>query len=317
MQTYLKSRPAWIQLLIFLGIAFALFIILSLVGALLLSTMTGISLLDVGKLDRMQTNPKMIYFIRGLILVQFLSLFLIPSLLFAKLSDPRPGQYLGMRAPSKAAFWILALAAMLVAFPLTEWLGYLNQQMSLSHTLQNWMKTKEEEANRQIQFMLSRHTPEQLILNIAFIALTAGIGEELFFRGVLQRIFIRWTRNPWAGILITATLFSAFHFQFFGFLPRLLLGVILGAIYWYSGSLLTAMLAHFLYDAAIIVIVYFQPHMIEQADKTLIDPSRLAIMGGISTVFLILVIRLMKRISTRRYEDVYKEDLPATDNFSF
>jgi membrane protease YdiL (CAAX protease family) len=137
----------------------------------------------------------------------------------------------------------------------------------------------EEEAARQIKFMLQKRNPVELLKNLLFISVFAGIGEELFFRGILQRLLIRVTKNPWMGIILTAAIFSGIHFQFYGFLPRLLLGVLLGAIYWYSGSLWVAILAHFLYDAAIILLVYFNPQMLENPDATLLPGPAMAATG--------------------------------------
>src|SRR5207248_7937312 len=158
-----------------------------------------------------------------------------------------PLQYIGLKPPNKYLFLILAIAIMIIAIPLVEYTGILNQQMTFGGTTQKWMKSMEEDAAKQIQFMLHKHTPSELILNLIFISLFAGIGEELFFRGILQRLFIRAFKNPWAGIIVTALIFSGFHLQFFGFVPRFLLGILLGLIYWYSGSLWAAIAAHFTY----------------------------------------------------------------------
>src|SRR4051812_18773258 len=106
-----------------------------------------------------------------------------------------------------------------------------------------------------IQFMLKERTPAELAKNLLFILLFAGGGEELVFRGILQRMVIQKTQNQWMGFVLPAAFFSGIHFHFYGFFPRLFLGILLGAIYWYSGSLWVAILAHFLYDAAIIVVV--------------------------------------------------------------
>jgi membrane protease YdiL (CAAX protease family) len=317
MQTYLKTKPVWMQLLIFIGMAFGIFISLSFAGAIVLSNITGIALTEMADVKQWDSqDPKMIYFIRGLLLIQFLGLFVIPSHLFAFLSDPHPLQYLGLKRPFSRRYWILGIVSLLLAIPLADYLGMLNQQMSLGD-VQDWMKTREEDAASQIKFMLARHTPEQLILNLLFIAVFAGIGEELFFRGILQRLFIRAFRVPWAGIIFTAILFSAFHLQFFGFLPRLLLGILLGAVYWYSGSLWTAILAHFFYDALIIVILYFNPQMIEHPEKSIIDPSQIALMAIVSGILTLLVIRQMKKSSKASYQDTYRDEFSPPDRLSF
>src|SRR5215218_1624650 len=318
MQTYLKSRPVWIQLLLFIGVAFGIFIVFSIIGMSILSSITGISLFelqDVNKWD--STNPNMIFYIRGMLLIQFLGLFTIPSLLFGYFSDPQPAKFLGFRPPHASNYWVLGLAALLISIPFVEYMGLLNQKMVVGGAAQKWMKTMEEEAAKQIQFMLARHKPSELFLNLIFISLFAGVGEELFFRGVLQRLFIKLTRSPLIGILITAILFSGFHLQFFGFLPRLFLGILLGALYWYSGSLWTAILAHFLYDALIIIVVYFKPEMIKDTNATMVDPAQLTIMALVSAVLTFLIVLQLIRKSKTTYPAVYKDDHPPQDELSF
>jgi membrane protease YdiL (CAAX protease family) len=255
-----------------------------------------------------------------MILLQFLFLFTIPSLLFAYFSDPQPMRYLGLKSPGSHLYWILGLLLIVVAYPFVEYIGYLNQKISLGETTNKWMRGMEEEAARQIKFMLQRNTPGELIKNLIFISLFAGVGEELFFRGILQRIFIRMTENPWMGIVLTAAIFSGIHFQFYGFFPRFLLGILLGAIYWYSGSLWTVILAHFLYDAAIIVFVYFNPLLLNNADATIIKGQDLQLLIGalISLALTVFLLKQMQKKSNTRYEEIYKDDFQKpTDEFSF
>ncbi len=305
-------------MLLFMGMAFGIFMVFSLVGVAILSSITGISLLqlqDINKWD--STNPNMIFFIRGMLLIQFLGLFVIPSLLFGYFSDPKPAQYLGLKAPHRGMYWVLGIAVLLVAIPLVEYTGVLNQKMIVGGEAQKWMKSLEEEAAKQIQFMLSRHTPQELILNLIFISVFAGVGEELFFRGVLQRLFIKLTKSPWAGIVLTAILFSGFHLQFFGFFPRLFLGILLGALYWYSGSLWTAILAHFVYDALIIILVYANPEMIKDPTAPMVNPAQLTLMALVSAVGTLALVWQMKRKSKTSYAEVYKDDHPPRDEFRF
>lgn len=318
MQTYLKTRPAWIQLLIFIGMAFGIFFVFSLLGVAILSQVTGIGILQMQHVDQWDsTNPQMILFIRGMLIIQFLGLFVVPCLLWGYFADPRPADYLGLKPPHHALYWVLGIGALLVSIPFVEYTGILNQKMIPSGETQRWMKSMEEEAAKQVQFMLSKHTPKELLLNLVFISLFAGIGEELFFRGVLQRLFIRITRNPWAGIILTALIFSAFHLQFFGFLPRFFLGVLLGAIYWYSGSLWTAMTAHFLYDGLIIVMAYFKPDMIKDPNATITDPAQMGIMALISAGLTLLVVWQLIRRSRTSYAAVYRDELPSPEEWRY
>src|SRR6185503_19605094 len=165
----------------------------------------------------------------------------------------------------------------------------------------------EESAAKQIGFMLKRNTVQDLVLNLVLVAVFAGVGEELFFRGVLQRIFIKLFKNAWVGIIITAIIFSAIHLQFYGFIPRFILGVLLGLIYWYSGSLWPAIIAHFAYDALAVVIVYFNPSMADQASVTTSFGNQ-TMLAFISLALIIGIIILMKKRSATTYETMYARD---------
>lgn len=308
------------QVLLFLGMAFGIFIVVTLIGSSLLSSITSISLLemdDSSKFDK--SNPEMYTVLRGMLLLQFLGLFLIPSLLFSYFSDPKPAQYLGLKSPTKMGYWVVAIALLFIAIPVVEYTGVLNKQINFGKGIQAWAKGMEDEATKTIQFMLGTNSVSDLILNLIFIAGFAAVGEELFFRGILQRLFIKGTKSPWLGIIIAAFLFSFFHFQFFGFIPRFLLGIVLGAIYWYSGSLWVAIAAHFVYDAFIIVLVYFNPAMVQNPEAPMVNQAYLGIAALVSAVITGLLLWWMKKNSNTRYEDVYADDdtKPTEKDFTF
>jgi len=314
---YLKTRPAWAQLLMFIGLAFGSFIIFSMIGVLVLGKMTGLNMLEMSDPAKWDyTNPALLVFVRGMLLIQFLSLFVIPSFLFGYFSDPKPVSYLGLRS-AKPMYFILGAAVLILALPFVDWMGAINHQLIPETTATGkWMKESEELAQQQIGFMLKQNTVKGLLMNLLFIAVFAGVGEELFFRGVLQRIFIKMFKNPWAGIIATAIIFSAIHMQFYGFIPRFILGVLLGVIYWYSGSLWPAILAHFIYDGFAVVMIYFYPSMADQ-DATL-QLGNKAIMGIVSAAFVVAIVYYMKKKSTNSFETVYAGDrIDNTNPFSF
>lgn len=272
---------------------------------------------DVVDISKWSTNPKMLTYVRGMLLLQFLGLFLIPSLLFGYFSDPKPLQYIGIKKPVKSVYWILGISSLIIAIPLVEYTGLINRQVNFGG-LQKWMQSMEDEALQQIKFMLGKRTISELITNIIFISLFAGIGEELFFRGVLQRLFIKAFKNPWAGIIVTAFLFSALHVQFFGFIPRFLLGILLGAMYWYSGSLLVAIVAHFFYDAFFITWAYFQPQIIDDTTSTITQGTLQIVLALGSAALVAVLVWIMKKNSTITYNEVYKNDhIPKHEDLSF
>ncbi|GAB4093732.1 CPBP family intramembrane glutamic endopeptidase [Flaviaesturariibacter terrae] len=310
MQTYLKTRPVYVQLLLFVGMAMAIFMIVFLAGGALLAKITGIPMVSMGNYRSWTPgDPQVLLMLRGLMLLQFFGLFLVPAFLFARFSDERPGHYLGLRPPHSSLYWIIGITTLLVAVPFVDLTGLVNRWMIEHSPFRHQVTAMEDQANGTLVVLLQKHTPKDLLLNIVCIALTAGIGEELVFRGIIQRLLIRSTRSPWSGILITAFLFSFFHMQFMGFLPRFFLGVILGAIYWYSGSLWTSMLAHFLYDTLILVIAYYVPST-ASSDSSLLEGSRALLPAALASLALtIFLVRYMHRQSGTDFETVYADEL--------
>ncbi|RYY99273.1 MAG: CPBP family intramembrane metalloprotease [Chitinophagaceae bacterium] len=310
MQTYLKTRPILVQLLFFIGMAVGIFMIVFFFGGMILAQATGIKLMDMGNFRAWDpANPAVLTMLRGTFLLQFVGLFLLPSLLFAKFSDPQPARYLGLRAPTHPGYWLLAITALLVAIPLVEYTGLLNKELVNLSPFRKGASEMEESAARALGVVLGTHTPGNLVLNLIFIAVFAGVGEELFFRGIVQRLFIKGTRSPWAGILIAAFLFSFFHMQFYGFIPRFLLGILLGAAYWYSGSLWTAILAHFAYDALFIIIAYFKPETVTADAPVLQSWGLMLPFALVSAALTAGLVWLMRRQSDARFSEVYREEL--------
>jgi len=316
MKGLLKTKSPGTQLLILISIALvSLFLIGGMIGPLTLSAITGVSpteFLDTTKLNF--NKPGIITYIRGLQIFQFISLFIIPTFLCARLFSTDSKKYLGIKKPSNAFYFLAAVAVMIIAVPVANgFLGDLNKNVQFPPGIEKWMRKSEDEVARMTQALLSKHSIKDLIINIICIAGLAAVGEELLFRGIVQRLFIKIFKNPWAGIIITAFLFSAIHLQFYGFLPRFALGILLGVIYWYSGSIWTAIFAHFIYDAASIVVIYFNPSMINE--DTPVKLNNIALMAALSFVIVVLIVVWMKKKSTVTYDGVYADDsIPVKDH---
>lgn len=314
MKGLLKTKSAGSQFLLFIGIALVSFFLVGLLGTMLLSAITGINIIELSDPSKWDfTTPGFITFIRGMQVVQFIGLFLLPVLICARLFSTDSKKYLGLKKPSYKFYFLAGVAVMIVAIPLVNWLGELNKNVQFPSGWVEWMKSSEEEAEKTVKALLSRHTVQDLLINILCIAGLAAVGEELLFRGMAQRLLIKMFRNPWPGIIIAAFLFSAMHLQFYGFLPRFVLGICLGIIYWYSGSLWVAILAHFVYDALLITLAYFYPEMLNSENS--VKMSNLAIAGSISFVVAVVLIEWMRKKSTTRYQEIYADDaIPVKDH---
>jgi len=162
---------------------------------------------------------------------------------------------------------VLGVMAMISISPLIDVLSTWNQGLQLPESLrsiENWMINTEKAAEVATNTLLNTDSWGGFIMNIIIIAIMAGIGEELMFRGVIQKILIGWTKNIHLGILYTAIIFSAIHFQFYGFVPRMILGMVLGYLYIWSKSLWVPVIAHAINNA---LTVTFTPNTFNKGNE--------------------------------------------------
>jgi len=121
---------------------------------------------------------------------------------------------------------------------------------------EDWARAQEDRLAELTTFLTQFDSPAQFALALLVIALLPGIGEELLFRGLVQNLFHKTTGNAHLAIWISAFIFGAIHMQFYGLVPRMLLGALFGYLYWYSGRLILAMFAHFVNNAISLILAY-------------------------------------------------------------
>ena len=157
------------------------------------------------------------------------------------------------------------------------------------------MKNTEEMAAELTEAFLKVDGVSGLVFNLFMIAFLPAIGEEFFFRGVVQRIFTRMTRNHHSGIWISAILFSAIHMQFYGFLPRMLLGVLFGYLLVWSGTIWLPVVAHFFNNAFAVIAMYFiGKGMINPEIENIGSSSGSYYLAAISLGFIFLIMWQIK-----------------------
>lgn len=193
-------------------------------------------------------------------LIQSISLFIIPPFILAYFLSEKPLKFLQLeRVPKRSDLFYVGLF-MIIAIPFINLLGDLNQQLVLPKALaglENWMKTAEKGASQLTEKFLNVHNLQGLFSNIFLIALIPALGEELFFRGTLQRVLKDW-KGVKTAIWISAVIFSAIHFEFYGFVPRMLLGAFLGYLLFWSENLWLPVTAHFINNLIAILFYYFK-----------------------------------------------------------
>ncbi len=188
-----------------------------------------------------------------------IGMFILPAVLLGIL-ERRKHRYLNFNAPVNSTLWLIIIGIMFFSAPIFEQSIKLNEQMQLPEVfsdLESWMKAKEVELKQFTYLLLSEGTYWGLFINLLVIAVIPAIGEEFLFRGCVQNILIRWLKNPHVSIWLTAIIFSAIHLQFYGFLPRMLLGALFGYLLLWGKNIWLPVLAHFINNATVVISAFY------------------------------------------------------------
>jgi membrane protease YdiL (CAAX protease family) len=300
----LGSANGYSQLLILLGLLLVSEVLFSILGLLLAKICFGVDLMkETNLMNELNKAPVM----NSLKLVQIfnaLGLFIVPPILLAFLLTWKVGPYLYLKYKAQLSSFLLTVLIMFAAIPLINWLGSVNSMMKLPECLsglEQWMKNAEEAAAKVTKAFLNMNSLTELAINFFIVALLPAFGEELLFRGALLRILKGLTKNGHAAIWISAVLFSAMHLQFYGFLPRLLMGAFFGYLVLWSGSLWLPVVAHLTNNGAAVLLAYFNSKEILNIDPDKIgteNNSSVLVVGSIVVVaFFAFRIRKQERQS--------------------
>ncbi len=230
-----SEKNSWLKLLV---------ILVFIIGYGVLNIMGGDSELPIDF-----NKSKMINLLKIGQVISVIIVFILPAVLFAQLWTTKKIHYLGLTKIPHTTTILYALFAMLFAMPLINWLSELNQQMNFPESFNNietWMRNSEEKSAKLTEAFMNTTSVKGLLLNFFVVAFMAALSEEIFFRGIVQNVLVECLKNMHIAVWTGAILFSAFHMQFFGFFPRMIMGAFLGYLYLWSGSLWPSMLAHFI-----------------------------------------------------------------------
>ena len=238
----------------------------------------------------------------GIDLYLFLSQFstiLVPALIFLFIFHYKNfKEWVRVKPPKLPVFFALAVLFLLMSYPLIQFSADINSKLAIAE----WMKDHSEAVEKVTKMLLVFNSPLDLIIRILLIGLLPAIGEELYFRAGIQNELASTFKNPDVAIFITALLFSAFHLQFDGFLPRFFLGLMLGYIYYWSGSILVPVLIHFINNSMLIISAYAMRNQLEQLDQLTNEtspqiPLYLLIISMITVFMLRIQMIKLKKIS--------------------
>lgn len=236
----------------------------------------------------------------------FIGLACIPALYYYSIEKKNPFDLL--KSTRVYGSTLLITAAIVISFMavnsiIIEW----NSGISFPEFMkgfENWAREIEDTAAEITKYLTVFNNTGEFILAFVVIALFAGIGEEFVFRGLLQPQLFRATGNIHVAIWTSAILFSAIHLQFFGFVPRVLLGALFGYLYYWSGSLIIPMFAHFVNNGFSVLMMYLNQRGIVDMDIESTESAPLPLVAVFTIFTMGLLYYFKKFYDTRNAEFV-------------
>lgn len=226
-------------------------------------------------------------------------IFILPVFLFAYFKGETAFSYLKLSFKPSFTMLLLAMPIVVVAAPFMAAMLELNQNIVFPSYLsgfEQYLKDTEAANELVLKKLLIMNTPADFMLNLFMVAVIPAVSEELFFRGCLQQVLIDLYRNIHLAVIMSAIIFSFIHFQFYGFLPRMILGIIFSYLLVWTGSIWYSILAHFLHNGLQVTLLYmFQQKIIDydiEATQT-VSP----IMAIVSAMALFYVLAIFKKKS--------------------
>ena len=233
--------------------------------------------------------------------------FGLPALAVAYFTPGNIPTNLGFKPIASEKQVLIVVLLAITGLLLSGALGDLTDKLTFSTALRNWATALEAQYKQALMAMTQMRSIWDLLFAILAIAVVPAIVEELYFRASLQKIITDWSGKPYVAIVVTAILFSAFHFSYFGFLSRMSLGIVLGLIYYYTKTIWLPILMHFINNAIGVSALYAVRNDPKQVDKVL--DSNLGYYWLL--LGLLMLVILFKQLKTTVPMDASEKDLSA------
>ena len=249
------DRHPFLSLIILLGLILAGAIIFTIIGAVIGGLVYGMP--DLLKFFSGDLGANLAL-TKTVQIASSTGMFIIPAIFFARIESRNWQDYLRLKS-SLPVLFIFTILLMFISVPLLELSVEINASMKLPaflEEMEEWMRRQEDQMAELTKRLLTMNSVSDLLVNLLMLAVIPAIGEELIFRGCLQRLFKEIIGNHHVAIWLTAIIFSAIHMQFYGFIPRMLLGAMFGYLLVWSNSLWLPILAHFVNNATAVITAY-------------------------------------------------------------
>lgn len=233
---------------------------------------------------------------RILTVVQDMVLFIFPAVATAMMVTRTPATLMELDRKPDGVFLLVAVVAMIASVPVMNLIVDLNEMVPLPAKWEAVLRPLEDNARHMIEVLEGAHTFPNLIMSVLIVAVLAGLSEEILFRGAFQRLMATGGVGGHTAVWVAAIVFSMMHLQFYGFVPRVLLGAFLGYALLWGRSLWVPVILHALNNT-----IYIVSQWVAGDEMNVSDPIGFeeAAMAGVSAVFCGGCIYIMYHVSKK------------------
>lgn len=246
-----REYPLWLQLLLLILMLFVMVSASSALAMMLIPRITGVSLTDIQGATK-GSSPEALNALKWFLMIVNLLTFAGTAVLYAYSSHPDRKNYLGFRRIQKPVLVVYALVFSLAALPfilqLATWISDLNISAAATEI--------QKSSNEKMEALLNVHTVPSFLFTLFVLGIVPALGEELLFRGVVMRFLHKQTKNIHFSVFASAAVFAFFHGVPYSLLSILMMGMLLGYIYYYTGSIWVNMIVHFVHNGVQITMSY-------------------------------------------------------------
>lgn len=281
---------------ILLGLSVLGLVVSGFIGAGILAATTGGNLAEMKDAVNDPKNADALKLIQVISVV--ISMFL-PALITAIILSRKPFQLLGYQKEAELKQVGIVVLIMFLSLFVAGSLGYLNKSIPLPADLKTKFDAAEKSYADQVEMMINLKSFGGYIFSLIMMAFLPAVCEETLFRGGLQNFLSRATKSPWLAIIVVSILFSIVHFSFYGFLPRMFLGIMLGLIFYYTGNIWLSITAHFLNNALAVTVAYVVAQQGKSVKEAMSQDVQTYYWGFLAIPVLILLLSALRKNRNR------------------
>ncbi len=280
------------DILILIGLLLLSAIVFSLLGALLSSALFHIPLSDILNLLGNTSDASNIGFLKFYNAFATFGAWVVSAFLFTKVRSYKVNSLWKFQMPKVRFIWLLLPVLFISAVVVSAYLLNLNERLPIPDSIRSFFNSAN--SAKMLENMLQMNTNLDLFVNIICIALFPALFEEIFFRGTLQPLFSGFFKNHHVGIWLCSLTFALVHLNIDQIMPMMFLALVLGYLFYYTKSIYTNILIHFLNNSLAIFAYYYQNNsgIAKQVVEDKFAPNMLSFflfLGIIVSIFIFII----------------------------